>query len=280
MKRLLASAASIALAVGLLTVNAGSAQAATTKYKGDTFTYVAVKGGVEITKVKTSDGKVTFPKSIKGKPVLHIQLTLNRTLSTIDLSKATKLRTVAIGSNSKKTWKLNGLAKLKQLHHLGLSGRVKSLSLTKNAKLKTLYLGKNNLASLNLKKNKALTELTVTQMPKLTKLSTASNPALRILTLDRTKVSALSLTANPRLVTLNLINVPLKSLNLQQNRNLQSLWIQDVRLTALDLTGNPKLSYLWAKGTRLTQLDLSRNPLLDMPETYNSVDPTVLLLWD
>ena len=122
--------------------------------------------------------------------------------------------------------------------------------------LKTLNLrGINpNLSTDDLYNNTSLQELTLEDIQQLATLDLSKNSALTKLTLDNVPLSSLDLSANTALKELSITDVPLSSLELKNNSLITSLTINETRLVSLDLKGHTALSSLDCSNNLLASL--------------------------
>ncbi|MDO5037321.1 MAG: stalk domain-containing protein [Tissierellia bacterium] len=94
----------------------------------------------------------------------------------------------------------------------------------------------------------------------LTSLDLSKNTALTILSCDKNQLTSLDLSGNPDLEELFCGENALTSLNISQNSKLNTLWCYYNELTELDLSGNPALMHLHCVINQLTSLDTRHNP--------------------
>lgn len=132
----------------------------------------------------------------------------------------------------------------------------KALDLSKNPKLEYLFANYNDLTSVNLQ----------------------ANPALTYIDLYFNQLKAIDLSKNPKLERLGLGYNPLADLDVRTNTKLQVLDVSGTKLNILDLTALASLRRLGAYFTPLQALDLSKNPMLtdlawaDFGPSYRFID--------
>lgn len=129
---------------------------------------------------------------------------------------------------------------------------VGNISFSKFPKLKTLYCRGNKLLSIDIRKNKALTNLGVIGS-KLTSLDVSKNTALRDLSCYHNKLT---------------------SLNLSKNTALRQLWCGYNKLTNLDVSKCTALYSLSCSNNKLTSLNLSKNTALSYLDCDKKVKVT------
>jgi len=159
---------------------------------------------------------------------------------------------------------LTGIEDFEALENLifrGNTGKLTSLDVSKNLKLKSLDCSSNELTSLNLSKNIVLESLNCGSN-KLTSLDISQNTALKSLTCSSNKLTSLDPTNNIKLTFISLENNLLESLNLSNNKELTTLTCYSNKITSLDFSGKPLLSIVDFSFNKLTNLDVTENPAL------------------
>ena len=124
--------------------------------------------------------------------------------------------------------------------------------------LENLYCESNQLTSLDLSQNTALTKLDCALNP-LTSLDVSNNPALTFLNCNYNQLTNLDLSKNTALTILGCFGNKLTSLDVSKNTALTSLYCDSNQLTGLDLSKNTALTSLYCDSNQLTGLDLSGN---------------------
>ncbi|UMB53140.1 gliding motility-associated C-terminal domain-containing protein [Lutibacter sp. A64] len=144
-----------------------------------------------------------------------------------------------------------------------------SLDVTKNTALTNLSCYGNNLTSLDISNNTALTRLSVFEN-NLTSLDVSNNTALTSLAVYKNNLTSLDVSNNTALTFLSLYLNELSSLDVTKNTALTTLNVgENSGLSTLDVTKNTALTYLSCYGNSLTSIDLSKNTdltLLDLSE--------------
>lgn len=132
---------------------------------------------------------------------------------------------------------------------------VRSLDVSKNLKLETLWCYWNNLTQLDVSKNKALKELQC-GYNYLTTLNVSQNEALEWLSTNdmRSKLNSLDVSYNKALKHLECMKNGLTSLDVSSNEALEQLVCNRNPLTELDVSKNAKLTSLDCNGCGLTSL--------------------------
>ena len=132
----------------------------------------------------------------------------------------------------------------------------------KNRKLTLLELTENpGLDSIDVSKNTKLTELKLGDCG-LKKLNVKKNTALKTLSVYRNRLKALDVTRNAKLTELECSGNKLTKLDVSKNRYLVGLGCSSNKLTTLNLGKNAKLKWLSCGVNRLTKLDVSHNAKL------------------
>ena len=128
--------------------------------------------------------------------------------------------------------------------------------------LKNLNCSINNIASIDLSKNTALTALRCFGN-RLTALDVSANTALESLYCGTNQLTALNVAKNPALIELSAYENKIASLDLSKNPDIYWLSVFDNKLTSLDVRGIPALKYLYFSNNKVGAIDVSKNPLLE-----------------
>jgi hypothetical protein len=115
---------------------------------------------------------------------------------------------------------IQGFTNLTQLWCFG--NQLTSLNLNQNPALSELWVWDNLLTSLDITQNTVLSSL-VCHNNQLTNLDVTQNSTLLVLICDNNQLTSLDVTQNPALLTLAFINNQLTSINLTQNIALSIL---------------------------------------------------------
>ena len=127
--------------------------------------------------------------------------------------------------------------------------------------LEWLYLGGNQLSSVDLSHNTKLTELYL-DANQLSSLDVSHNTALEWLYLSGNQLSSMDLSHNTALTYLWLYDNQLSSVDLSHNTSLVGLWLYDNQLSSVDLSRNTALEYLDLNHNQLSSVDVSHNTAL------------------
>ena len=171
-------------------------------------------------------------------------------LTSINIKECKDLKNVYLCSNDLKNLDVSHNVKLESL---SVYGKIGSVNLSNNKKLKKLELINNNIKTIDLKNNTALEELN----------------------LDVNPIVNLDISKNRNLYKLSVQNCKLSSLNLSKNIKLRKIFCGDDIFKAysnydktynsirnLDLSHNKKLLYLYCSDNKIEKLDLSHNKKL------------------
>ncbi|MBR1560548.1 MAG: Ig-like domain-containing protein, partial [Clostridia bacterium] len=157
---------------------------------------------------------------------------------------------------------LAGIEHFPELLILNVGDReVKTLDLSKNAKLVELRLWSNGLESLNVTGCPALEDLSI-EYNQITELDLSGNPRLQDLYCAENRLTALDVSKNPDLEYLTCYENDLTALDVTRNPALRTLHCGDNQITALDLSKNTALEELNVMANRLTELVVSNKPTL------------------
>ena len=139
---------------------------------------------------------------------------------------------------------LTGIEAFTALTELRYYSTQRSLDLSKNTALTSLWCGGNELTSLDVSKNTALTKLNCSDKKKLTSLDVSKNTALTFLMLYNNQLTSLDVSKNTALTELYCGTNQLTSLNVSKNTALTTLRCSSNQLTSLDLSKNTSLTDL------------------------------------
>jgi len=131
----------------------------------------------------------------------------------------------------------------------------------------SLHCGNNQLTTLDLSNNTALTELDCSTVAwltgTLTSLDVSQNTALTYLNCRHNWLTNLDVSNNTALTELWCQENQLTTLDLSNNTALTWLMCHENQLTTLDVSGAIALTDLWCHSNQLTSLDVSNNIALD-----------------
>ena len=135
--------------------------------------------------------------------------------------------------------------------------------------LKELECGKNQLTSLDVSHNTALTYLNCS-INRLTSLDVSQNAVLTNLQYDSNQLTSLDVSHNAALKYLFGNNNLLTSLDVSQNTALKGLRCANNQLATLDVSQNTALEHLESGFNQLTSLDVSQNTALNGLSCYSN----------
>ncbi|MFY0625364.1 MAG: Ig-like domain-containing protein [Reichenbachiella sp.] len=130
--------------------------------------------------------------------------------------------------------------------------------------LSSLNFNDNDVSSLDLSNNTALTSVTGYNNSNLSEFVIGSAASLTTLNLTNGNLSEIDLSGLPSLNTLYMAGNSLTELDLSINTGLAVLGIQNNQLTALDLSNNTNLQWLYAQNNSISTIDLSNNSMLSI----------------
>ncbi len=129
--------------------------------------------------------------------------------------------------------------------------------------LEKLNCSGNQLTTLNVSKNTALTDLNCGDN-QLTSLDVSKNTFLTDLNCYSNQLTSLDVSKNTFLADLNCSDTQLTTLDVSKNTALINLYCSGNQLTTLDVSKNAALTILWCGYNRLTSLDISNNTELSI----------------
>ena len=149
------------------------------------------------------------------------------------------------------------------------SNQLTSLDVSNNTALTRLDCYRNQLTSLDVSNNTALTRLDC-YSNQLTSLDVSNNTALTHLYCYRNQLTSLDVSNNTALITLSCHNNQLTSLDVSNNTALTQLDCYSNQLTSLDVSNNTALITLSCHNNQLTSLDVSNNTDLARLDCHNN----------
>lgn len=185
----------------------------------------------------------------------------NSQLTTLDLSKNTKLEYLDCIDNELTTLNLSNNTELKEL--ICTNNKLQNLNINNNINLTFLWCGANELTTLDI----------------------SNNINLVFFACHLNELTTLDLTKNTKLETVNCNNNRIQTLNFSNNNDIKDVNCMVNELTTLDFSNktklfilncnNNKLNVLNLKNTNISTLDTSLNPnlsciLVDDPAYFNT----------
>ena len=128
--------------------------------------------------------------------------------------------------------------------------------------LTLLNCSKNQLTSLDVSQNTALTYLSCSENQIAGSLDLSNNPGLTSIYCSKNQLTSIDVTSCIVLDRFDCDQNQLSSLDLSQNVALSGIHCQNNQLTALDVSQNINMGYLYCSTNPLGELDLSNNTLL------------------
>jgi len=177
-------------------------------------------------------------------------------LTTIDLSKNTKLTYLNISENQLTSLNINANILLEDLDCQ--ENNLTSLNVSSNTKLKNLNVDDNQLTSLNVSNNTAL-EFLYCSINKIANLNIDNNIALLELSTSNNLLTSLNISKNIYLRSLVFTNNQISTINVSNNTVLNELMFHNNKIKTIDISNNPELTYLVASSNELKSIDISKN---------------------
>lgn len=170
---------------------------------------------------------------------------------------------------------LTGIQDFKALIYLDFpSNNVTSVDLSKNTALTSLSCTSNKLTSLDVSKNTALTNIDCSNN-QLTSLDISKNVALTSLYCSNNKITSLDISKNTALSTLNCNTNQLKLLDVSKNTKLNSLDCRTNKIENLDISKNIVLRTLYASSNKLSSLNLKNGKNTQLSNLQFTENPTL-----
>ncbi len=200
----------------------------------------------------------TFPDNVFREWVeLHCDKNSDGSLSEDEILQCTAILVNNAGITS-----LEGIEFFPYLRELSCNNNnISSLNVSNNTALTRLFCSHNNLNSLDVSNNTALTHLSCNDNS-LNSLDLSNNTALKNLFCIGNNLSSLDVHNNTTLAYLNCRNNNLSSLNVSNNTALTYLYCEDNNLSSLNVSNNTALTDLNCGANNLSSLNVSNNTAL------------------
>ncbi len=170
---------------------------------------------------------------------------------------------------------LRGIEYFESLEELFcLYNQLTSLDVSRNTALTELRCDYNQLTSLDVSRNTALTELRC-DYNQLTSLDVSRNTALTYLDCNNNQLTELDVSRNTALTELDCSGNPLTTLDISMNTALTKLYCAINELTTLDVSRNTALTELNCANNELTTLDVSQNTALTVLSCFSNELPSL-----
>lgn len=177
-------------------------------------------------------------------------------LTTIDLSKNTKLSQLSCGFNNLSVLDLSNNTELVEVSCS--DAKLKKLDISKNAELKRLYCHNNQLETLSFCKESQITELYCLNN-QLKTLDLSNTSRLDKLDCSNNQLTALSLKSNEWISRLICNNNRLNSLIINESKYIFEVNCSHNQLTTIDTKKCEELAIFYCEDNQLETLDLTSN---------------------
>ena len=206
----------------------------------------------------------------------------NNNLTTVDVSKNTKLTWLSIDQNQLTSLDVSSLPSLEALY--AGENKLSSMDVSNNLLLKKLWLNINELTAIDISSNTILEELELDWNFDLASVDFTNNLQLKrihlwqtaISTIDvsklidlerlyvsETNLTSINLSKNTKLYDFRSNSNTISSFDFSKNTELERIDIRDCDVRNLDVSKNTKLKQLWLDENVLTGINVSKNPLLE-----------------
>ena len=209
------------------------------------------------TYINVNSKRISSLKGVEYLSYLNQLYCADNDLSTIDLSKNTKLAELYCMGNDLSSLDLSKNILLRNLECA--SNKISELDLSNNPYLMVLRCHENKLSALDLSKNTWLTIL-VCDSNDLTSLDISKNTQLDLLYCSKNKLSSLDVSMLTSLYGLLCDHNDLSELDLSNNSELTSLSCIGNPISELDISECPKLAKAYKDGEKQTGTDNTVTP--------------------
>ncbi|MCL2629019.1 MAG: hypothetical protein FWD44_10065 [Oscillospiraceae bacterium] len=240
---------------------------------------ITAEDAATITSVFVSQGMGV--KSVAGLEYLTeiTELTIYEPITTLDLSKNTKLNQISLSRTELTTLDVSHLTMLEGLGVTGFGtwdpsairwsniGKLTSIKLPEAPCLQELNLSNNKLTSIDLSKSTELWSLSLSDNL-LTSIDISHNTKLSQVWLDYNKISSINISKNTGLQYFNIVDNLLTSIDLSANVKMFSLNLTDNRLTTIDVSNLITMPWLFVSGNRMASIDA----IVGLDKTWVKID--------
>lgn len=200
---------------------------------------------------KNKDGEISFNEALK---VTTIKVNTDNISSLAGIEHMTNLTSLTCtGSHN---W--NSIDRKYENE-----GRLKSLDISKNTRLLSLFCGFNQLSSIDVTNNP---RLYILDCPgnNLINIDLSKNTALKQLTVSENLLTSIDLSNNTGLIYLDVSNNQLKIIDVRKNVLLNSLICSSNQLGSIDVSNNVDLQFIYCDSNHLTSINVFNNPNLQI----------------
>ena len=208
------------------------------------------------------DQSPVFVFSVADTRFSELAIQTSPNLTSVDVSANTQLERLYCNANS--SLQNIDVSALTALKYLDVSAcDLRTLNVTHNIDLETMFCNDNSLLSLNVAENTKLLKL-YCNTNNLSELNVTSNAKLQHLEVQGNSLSAINLRNNPDLAYLDISeNSAVNVLNVSNNPVLTELRASGLSISDINLSANTALTYLdLSENAGIAQLDLSANTAL------------------
>lgn len=139
---------------------------------------------------------------------------------------------------------------------------ISELDLKNNLELEVLYCDDTNISSLDLSSNTNLIQLQCS-FTNITELDLSQNTKLELINCMGNEISSIDVSCMPNLGFLNCGNTNISEIDVSNNTELWSLSVSNTQISALDISNNGMLVGVFLSGCKeLSNLDLSNSDLI------------------
>ncbi|WP_417856749.1 immunoglobulin domain-containing protein [Xanthomarina gelatinilytica] len=157
---------------------------------------------------------------------------------------------------------LTGIEAFTNLTRLvAMDNSLTSINVTQNTALEWLYLGNNQLSTIDISSNLALIRLNIIDN-NFSNIDVTNHTALAQLYIGGNNFSNIDVSNNLNLERLSANDNQLTSMNVAGNTLLKRLELQNNQIPTIDVTNNTALEVLYLENNQLTSVDVSQNTSL------------------
>ncbi len=166
---------------------------------------------------------------------------------------------------------LTGIEYFPNIDYLNVGqNELTSINVAYNTALTSLRIGANDITSLDVSRNTMLDDLIISENP-ISDIDISNNTLLNVFSASDNLITTIDLSQNTLITNLSIFDQPnLESLDVSPATQATNLFLRGNNLSSIDISSNVEVKYLDLQNNNLSSVDLSNNPDLLSVEIYNN----------
>ena len=220
----------------------------------------------QLSQISLSNNNKLENLNCRGNQLTSIDVLSNTALYTLDCS-LNKIETLDLSHNLALVHLFCSGSEINDHGDIIGTGRLKSIDVSKNTLLRSLYVDKNKLTELDVSNNINLVNFDC-GTNNLTSINVNNNLSLEWLGCYKNKLTQLDVTNNTRLIELWCGINQIEELDITKNTNMETLICYWNNISTLNLTKCTSLELLWSNDCHISELDISNNNNLTLQNVF------------